>query len=81
MITSVAPRVTPRVRVSEALAGSDTSYAMYCAAANEAPAIRTAMRYVAAVVAWLHTVIVETIAEVAEGTEYSVVAVVALGLD
>jgi hypothetical protein len=38
------------------------------------------MRYVAAEDAWLQTVIVDTTVEVAEGTVYKVVAVVALGL-
>jgi hypothetical protein len=39
------------------------------------------MRYVPAVAVWLAMVIVDTIACVADGTVYSVVAVVADGLD
>ncbi len=68
MITSVAPTVIPSVSVSEALAGSDTSYAMYWLVANDAPATRTAMRYVPAVAAWLVTTTVDTIVCVAAGT-------------
>ncbi len=47
----------------------------------EAPATLTAMRYVPAVAARLATVIVDTIVDVAAGTVYKVVKVVADGAD
>jgi hypothetical protein len=78
--TSVAPRVRPTVMNVESDAGTVAPYTMYSSADNAEPATRTAMRYVAAVDAWLHTEIVDTTVCVADGTVYRVVAVVALGL-
>jgi hypothetical protein len=52
----------------ESDAGTVAPYTMYSSADSAEPATRTAMRYVAAVDAWLHTEIVDTTVCVADGT-------------
>jgi hypothetical protein len=68
---SVADRVIPSVKVVVVLAGTDVSKARYCLLSRAALSSRSAIRYVAAVVPRLQITIVDTTAEVLDGTAYS----------
>jgi hypothetical protein len=80
VITSVALSVIPNVNAVESDAPTVMSYATYWLLASVAPATLTAIRNVADDAVRLAITIVDTTACVADGTVYSVVAVVALGL-
>ena len=79
-ITSVVARVIPRVRVNVSKAAIVVSYAKYCEFAMAAPDGLIAILNVPEDPARFATVIVDTTAEVEDGTVYRVVKVVALGL-
>jgi hypothetical protein len=68
VITSVVARVKPTVMIVESDAPTVMSYPIYIALVCAAPAGRTEIRNVAAVAVRFATEILDTTADVAEGT-------------